>query len=33
MTHGHELNRKNAGGMWYAGQRGMKWENGTTVIA
>ena len=32
-THGHELKGENVGGMGYAGQKGIKWENGTTVIA
>ena len=32
-THGHELRWGNAGGRWYAGWRGIKGENGTTVIA
>ena len=33
MTHGHELKGGNVGGRGYAGQRGIKMENGTTVIA
>ena len=33
MTHGHELKGGKAGGRWYAGWRGIKGENGTTVIA
>ena len=33
MTHGHELNGENVGGREYAGQKEIKGENGTTVIA
>ena len=32
MTYGHELKGGNAGGRWYAGQRGIKGGNRTTVI-
>ena len=31
--HGHELRGGNVGGRWGTGQRGIKGENGTTVIA
>ena len=33
MTHGHELKGRNVGGNGCAEQRGIKGENGTTVIA
>ena len=33
MTHGHELKWGNSGGRGYAGWRGIKEGNGTTVIA
>ena len=33
MTHGHELKGKNVGGRGYAGWRGIKGGNGTTVVA
>ena len=33
MTHGHELKWGNVGGRGCAGRRGIKRENGTTVIA
>ena len=33
MTHGHELRGGNAGGNGGARQRGIKGENGTSIIA
>ena len=33
MTHGHELKGGNVGGRGCTGWRGIKGENGTTVIA
>ena len=33
MARGHELKGGNAGGRGYAGRRGIKRGNGTTVIA
>ena len=33
MTHGHELKVGNVGGRRCTGQRGIKGENGITVIA
>ena len=33
MIHGHELKRENVGGKGCGGWRGIREENGTTVIA